>query len=335
MNGEVIKGVIDFKIEGKRLTLFKLKKNKSVILPQILEQHQILPLTKLNTQSNTTLLFKPFSGGKFHHKLIIQYPKTKKGLPVVYTGSFHISTNAILRNSENIIGVESESLADEHLASILLNSGLGEEPKVWKFITKHPRLLKQKKAEDSRVLKAARKLLQKCTIKMDRYFDRLTRIKDDMLEAASYFEHQDTINKYFTYYIDKFEAGKGEKKLEAIENLNKAIFSEPEDEFRDTPPIYPIYIGYLNKKWKSIQNKINDIEELPDFETMELVEWLEDMAVWIESAKEEAIAEDVSIKEEIKSIERIYMALKDMYEYEITFARLDELYGILDILSKN
>ncbi len=90
---------------------------------------------RINMPANHILLFRPFTGYKFHHKLILQYLKTEE--PIVYTGSFHISSNAVNNNSETIIGIQSQDLANEILSSLLLNSGLGEKPEIWNFIIQH------------------------------------------------------------------------------------------------------------------------------------------------------------------------------------------------------
>ena len=124
-------------------------------------------------------MFKPFSGGKFHHKLIISYPTEDE--PIIYTGSFHISKSSIKKNSEDIIGIRSAELADQYLADILENSGLGEIPDIWKFIFRYP-VLKQKPPENmplmihqpvqhsmssiperSEVVKVARKIQTNCS----------------------------------------------------------------------------------------------------------------------------------------------------------------------------
>lgn len=76
--------------------------------------------------------FKPYTQSKFHHKAIIQYLKNDED-PILYTGSFNLSVNAIKNNSENIIGVRSKTLVEDYLCSLLWNSNLADQEKIWQF----------------------------------------------------------------------------------------------------------------------------------------------------------------------------------------------------------
>lgn len=86
----------------------------------------------LEEQKNIYFInFKPYTQGKFHHKAIIQYLKDEE--PILYSGSFHFSSNAIKNNSENIIGVRSKTLVEDYLYSLLWNSNLADHIKIWQF----------------------------------------------------------------------------------------------------------------------------------------------------------------------------------------------------------
>jgi phosphatidylserine/phosphatidylglycerophosphate/cardiolipin synthase-like enzyme len=316
LNEGLMKKEIGINLKNKTRKLIILDNNK----------HNVTSTQELRQSSaNEILLFKPFSGGKFHHKLIIQYPINDA--PIVYTGSFHISTNAIERNSENIIGIRSAGLADEYLASILLNSGLGEQPSVWRFISKHQRLretIVQSKSQESLVLKSARKLLHKCKENMNRYLDRLERIETHLQSTSSDADQQNEISKHFWSCANKFE--QGDDKLRAIEDLNDAVFKGD---------IAGIYWKDLQKKWGAIKEKLADIDELPEFREDSVEGWLEKMGTWIGNTKEEQKWEKLSIKEDLESIETIHTALNDLHEYKNTFDRLDELSDIISqILEK-
>ncbi len=123
----------------------------------------------------TPLLFTPYTGKKFHHKLVIQYPVT--GDPVVYTGSFHLSNSAIEQNSEMIIGIQSKPLAQEYLASLLWQSGLGQETKVWEFMNQHRTLF----IRDESITETARKIYALTHKQMEGYFDRFNFILTQLM----------------------------------------------------------------------------------------------------------------------------------------------------------
>jgi len=103
---------------------------KLIILDRDKNNETILPLLR-NQPRNMVEMFTPYTLGKFHHKLIIQYPY--EGEPILYTGSFHPSGNAVANNSELIIGIKSEDLPFQYLASIMEQAGLGEDLTVWQF----------------------------------------------------------------------------------------------------------------------------------------------------------------------------------------------------------
>ncbi|MBM3633518.1 MAG: hypothetical protein FJX03_07465 [Alphaproteobacteria bacterium] len=303
----------------------KSKTPKLIVLDK--NKHNAASVKGLESKDNTVLLFKPFSGGKFHHKLIIHYPK--EGSPIVYTGSFHISTNAVQRNSENIIGIRSPELADEYLASILLNSGLGEQPKVWRFIFKYEQRLRKLRVsqsfQDSRVLQTARKILQKCQKNMERYLDRLDRVETHLQMAASDHDQQLEIGKYFEHCIRQFQEGNGQDKLRAIEELKGHVFKGS---------VMQIYLTDLKEKWKEIRSKFEDVDVLPDFDGNHLEDWFEEMKVWIENTKEEQQSQKLPFKEELATIETIHIALYDLNEYEATFSRLHDLEEVLILFLK-
>jgi hypothetical protein len=317
LNEALSKEKIGENLKSKTPKLIVLDKNK----------HNAESLKGLGTKNNSVLLFKPFSGGKFHHKLIIQFPKGEQ--PIVYTGSFHISTNAVQRNSENIIGIQSETLADEYLASILLNSGLGEQPNVWKFIFDHERLRHVtvlSKPQESLVMQAARAILKKCNDNMDRYLDRLERVEAHLQMAASDHDQQLEIEKYFSHCARLFSSGDSQDKLRAIEDLKETVFKGT---------IAKIYLEDLDKNRQSIKGKFKEIDKLPKFDESHIENWLEEMNLWVENAKEDQKRENkVNFKDELDTIEKIYIALNDLYDYESTFERLNELQDHLKRILK-
>lgn len=299
----------------------KSKTPKLIVLDK--NKHNAASLKELKKENNAVMLFEPFTGGKFHHKLIIVYPI--EGPPIVLTGSFHISTNSIKRNSETIIGISSAELADEHLASILLNSGLGEQPTVWHYIFKfEDRLRKVKvgqKFQESRVLQAARISLEICRNNMGRYIDRLDRIEADLQSAATNADEQIDISKYFDHCKRQFGGESGQGKLDLIKELKGNVFSRT---------LNQIYLKAIFNQWKTIKRKYKDIDELPEYSKGKLNQWLEDVNLWLEVAREEGKVEKINIKDDIKFIEDIYNALNDLNDYEYTFATLSDLEDSLE-----
>ncbi len=208
----------------------------------------------LGSRNNKVLFFRPFTGQKFHHKLILQYFKNRD--PIVYTGSFHISTSAVKKNSETIIGIRSQELADDVLASLLLNSGLGEKPQSWRFIADNPYIAKKiaplfsaetESYRQTQLLKAAEQISLKTDINLKRYMDRLDRIRSEILTTASHADEQQEIEKYFDHYIGKFKEniGNAEAQVETIEELKTIIFTQ-----ENIYLIWEEYLMQLKKKSK-------------------------------------------------------------------------------------
>lgn len=273
--------------------------------------------SRLNQGSNKTLMFRPFTRKKFHHKAIIEF--LKEAVPIVFSGSFHISTNAINRNSETTIGIQSPDLADEYLSAILLNSGLGERPEIWLFAKGHA-FLRKKKVENkfvpSQMFLAAEKLLRKCQFNMNRYLDRLERIEEHLLLAASDAEQQIEIENACRHFKEQFLVGQGLQKLQVIEKLKESVFEGT---------IRKIYLQDLTKQAEIVRRKFKDLEELPVYSKEYVTEWLEKVGEWLEEAKEEYKLKKQNHKPDLESMENIHRALSDLYDYEHTFSRLETL----------
>jgi hypothetical protein len=279
----------------------------------------------LRVNDNTVILFNPFTGKKFHHKLIVRYPH--KGPPTVYTGSFHISTNAIKRNSETIIGVRSEELADEYVASLLLNSGLGERPEIWTFINDYLSILRRNvplfsEPQETKVLQAARMLYVKTQINMGRFADRLDRVRSYVVGTASNGDEQLKISGCFEHYMVCFkEEEYAEGKLKAINDLKEKIFKEEE--------IYNIWLSYLTNLRRNIKGVYKEVEKLPTYSSGHPEIWLEEMGTWFEMETKEYKEKKLKIKEDMGLIERLYRALNDLYGYKATFMQYVDLSDVL------
>lgn len=279
----------------------------------------------LKVGNNKVILFRPFTGRKFHHKLVIRYPK--KGPPTVYTGSFHISTNAIKRNSETIIGVRSEELADEYLSSLLLNSGLGDYPGIWRFIHDCPGILRRNiplfsEPQETKVLQAARMLLVKIQINMGRFADRLDRVRSDVVGTASDGDEQFKISGCFEHcMVCLKEEEYAEGKLKAINDLKEKIFKEDE--------IYNIWLSYLTNLRRNIKGVYKEVEKLPTYSSVRPEIWLEEMGAWLEMETKEYKEKKLKIKGDMDLIERLYRALNDLYAYKAKFNEYVELSDTL------
>jgi phosphatidylserine/phosphatidylglycerophosphate/cardiolipin synthase-like enzyme len=298
----------------------------------------------LQKGKNKVLLFKPFSGGKFHHKLIISYPK--EGDPIVYTGSFHLSTSSIKKNSEDIIGIRSAELADQYLANILENSGLGEIPDIWKFIFRYP-ALKQKPQknmlltshqplqhsissipERSEVVKVARKLQTICSQTMERYADRLDRVHDDLGIVAQGATTQEEIGKYFEHFQREFSHEETEQKEIALKELHEYIFEKE---------LAKIFIKSLKENSQIIENAYTFLPKFPLYKHMFIGVWLDEANEWIKWARHLQEVEDeveVDIEAQLSTIETVYAALYDLETYVTSFGKLQALYKILQQITK-
>ena len=284
--------------------------------------------------NNTVCLFKPFSGGKFHHKLVIQY--VKEQAPIIYTGSFHISANSVTNNSENIIGIKSEHLADEYLSSLLLNSGLGEEQAALSFLIKQPTLhrklaeTKRRKNEGGQhgpafsktlFFEALERLQKKCHNKMHTYLDRFERIRDVLVSVANNGDEQNIIAKLFDNISTEWKEFNEDTIQRSIFEVKKSVFEGD---------IRPFYINKLKEEWDKIHSKDEDINDLPNYVEGKHESWLKEMNEWIkhiEHIKQLGII-DGNIREEVLFIENVYIALNDLNNYEAAFDKLVELNSI-------
>ena len=258
----------------------------------------------LKERSNKALLFQLHTGGKFHHKLVLQYPYARE--PVVYTGSFHPSTNAIKNNSENIIGIRSKELADGYLASILWQSGLGNVPEVWSFLEKFPEELGFKE-KGSRLGNTITKLRNRAFYNIHRFWINTLPIIDYFSEALSpLFEKNligediDLLREEIEGNIQSFKQGYlTEEQLKGLEeiaaSLNKMVF-------------LPIWIEKLRVDTKYLLKKLPiriDYYNWPfhhlSFKKTSLFNWQlhNNIAVWdldVERMKE--VMEEMKIKGE-------------------------------------
>lgn len=291
---------------------------------------------------NKVLLFKPFSGGKFHHKLIISYPKD--GEPIVYTGSFHISMSSVKKNSEDIIGIRSAELADQYLADILENSGLGEIPDIWKFIYPYSRL--KQKAQTipilthqakhhstestfvkSEVSKVARKIQVNCTQNMRRYANRLDRVHDDLGIVAQGADTQLEIAKYFEHFQREFSKEDPLEKLSALEELHQYIFEKE---------LAKIFLKSLKENSHIIEEVYPFMPKFPLYKHMYVGAWLDEANEWIKWARhlQEVRDEEADIEDPLSTIETVYAALYDLETYVTSFGRLHSLYEVLQQITK-
>lgn len=283
---------------------------------------------------NSVLFFRPFTGHKFHHKLILQY--LKKRDPIVYTGSFHISTSAIKRNSETIIGIQSQGLADEILSSLLVNSGLGKRSEIWAFITEHNPIFKkvpsldfseeQLQREKSQLLRAAEQLSLETAINIERYEDRLDRIYTEIYATASDADNQEEIGKYFNRYLEEFRENKEdvEIRVQSINDLREAIFTEKS--------IYSVWTNYLSKLKKEIKSKDKDlVYSFPKYAPSNYGNWLVEMKEWLQDSIKENKNNKMQIGEELDFIKSLYYALEDLDGY---VSEIDYLADLSIELSK-
>jgi hypothetical protein len=299
----------------------KNKKTNNEILLSTHEKEEGIEKTK--SLYNEVLFCRPFTEQKFHHKLILQY--LKQGEPIIYSGSFHISSSAITNNSETIIGIQSQGLADEILASLLLNSGLGEKAEIWKFIAKHL-LIKNPTSSQSQknLLHAAHQLLLKTHKNKMRYMDRFEKICEELLEAASDADEQDLIRNHFAPLMEAFKTGSHyEIQFKEIENIIETVFKDHH--------IYPIWSEYINKLHQEILHKKGEDLKNSDFPIYSPPphllrhRWLKDLKEWLTWEIEWNKNADYNIKEELDAIKKLYYALYDLNEYEESFNKLNEL----------
>lgn len=288
------------------------------------------------SKNNSVLFFRPFTGHKFHHKLILQYLKKKD--PIIYTGSFHISTSAVKKNSEMIIGIQSQGLADEILASLLTNSGLGKKPEVWAFIAENNDIFKkvpsfsldfseeQPQQAKTQLLKAAEQLKVETTINLDRYEDRLDRIYTEILATTSNASEQRKIGKYFSKYLGQFRESKedGEMCVQAINGLKEAIFTKES--------IYSVWAKYLLELEKEIKSKDkdDDMPTFPEYNPSSYDKWLVEMKGWLQDAIKENKNNKIKIEKELDSIQSLYYALKDLEDYVSNLDHLATLKAKLE-----
>ncbi|MBL9029364.1 MAG: hypothetical protein JNK42_02700 [Caedimonas sp.] len=148
--------------------------------------------------------FRPYTRGKFHHKTIIQYPL--EGEPILYTGSFNFSENAILNNSENIIGVRSKELVEDYLCSLLWNSDLADHQKIWVFFNqKISRHLFKLDDESSKIYSLASNVLSRCKNNITKYNFRVDSFIDRLIASLTYTTVSEKNKKKLQDYKDLFK----------------------------------------------------------------------------------------------------------------------------------
>ncbi|HXF90398.1 MAG TPA: hypothetical protein VNJ29_00545, partial [Candidatus Nitrosotenuis sp.] len=268
------------------------------------EANKIMAQT-LKTLNNTILLYRPYTGKKFHHKLVIQYPT--QGEFLILTGSFNLSTNAIKNNSETIIGIRSFDLADEYLATLFLNSGLGEQPSVWEVLREWKEHIG---IHDTRLYQVAERLLKKCQNNMNRYDDVLERIEQHIVHTIPTNDTTLAIEKQFAEVRKIFKEEASSEILQTLENLIDYIFNES--------TIIPLYAKNLEETLTIIRNRykekkyINEVPHLEKSPSQEITNnWLKAIKTWIKNFPQE-----FQNAENIASLKRehidFYNALKDL-----------------------
>ena len=316
---------------------------KLIILDRDKNNETILPLLRKQSK-NMVGMFTPYTLGKFHHKLIIQYPY--EGEPILYTGSFHPSESAVANNSELIIGIKSAELPFQYLASIMEQSGLIEDLTVWQFFRKlaNPELILDNQTMKAVIDKTYGRILHKMNAYLEKYqriFDNLSSINRELpienleMQFAN-FDHLST-----------------DDQLEQLYEWNKLI---------NTSVFKPYYQSILKEKLKNLA-KVLEIPPLA--EDAYWTRYLMNMGEWIIQAKEqlkktrkglmslkakpekgeqadegeeEAESEEETafskedfkkIYSEIIEIEMLYLLLKDAHSYPEEFKEMRQLTKVL------
>jgi len=316
---------------------------KLIILDRDRNNESILPLLRKQPK-NMVGMFTPYTLGKFHHKLIIQY--LYEGDPILYTGSFHPSESAVANNSELIIGIKSVELPFQYLASIMEQSGLIEDLTVWQFFRKlaNPELILANQTMKAVIDKTYGRILHKMNAYLEKYqriFDNLSSINRELpienleMQFAN-FDHLST-----------------DDQLEQLYEWNKLI---------NTSVFKPYYQSILKEKLKNLA-KVLEIPPLA--EDAYWTRYLMNMGEWIIQAKEqlkktrkglmslkakpekgeqadegeeEAESEEETafskedfkkIYSEIIEIEMLYLLLKDAHSYPEEFKEMRQLTKVL------
>jgi len=311
---------------------------KLIILDRDKNNETILPLLRRQPK-NMVGMFTPYTLGKFHHKLIIQYPY--EGEPILYTGSFHPSESAVANNSELIIGIKSAELPFQSLASIMEQSGLGEDLTVWQFLNLPEASFI---LENDRIKAVIDKAYARALYKMDAYLEKYQRIFDN-LSSINRELPIETLEVQFA----NFDLLSTDDQLEQLYEWNKFI---------NTSVFKPYYQSVLKEKLKNL-TKVLGIPPLA--EDAYWTRYLINMGEWVTQAKEllkkikkglvplkgqfeksqqedegeeEAEPEEETtfskedfkkIHSEIGEIEMLYLLLKDAHNYPEEFKEIRQL----------
>lgn len=280
----------------------KAKLNNASTVQQLIEHPADFPAV-------TPLLFTPYTGKKFHHKLVIQYPAT--GDPVVYTGSFHLSNSAIEQNSETIIGIQSKPLAQEYLASLLWQSGLGQETKVWKFINLHSALF----MSDQPLTKTASKIYALTQKQMEGYFDRVTFMLENLLSSSSLQDIKSALkghNEQITQ--DAWQKSNAQERLKLLQDVKKTVFDKLSD-----------ISNSLADSVKSLTGCSEIQQPFPAYTPPQNVpEWIHSVEQWVSKCAEPAKPSKQS-KETIQAVNSLMSHLKNACYYPDSFVNLVNL----------
>ncbi|WP_032112983.1 phospholipase D-like domain-containing protein [Candidatus Paracaedibacter symbiosus] len=270
-----------------------------------------------NISHSASLLFTPYTKGKFHHKLIIQYPE--EGNPVVYTGSFHPSTNAIKNNSELIIGIESEALASQYLSHILYQSGLGNQRTVWGFMyEKLPELF----SPEGEITKIAQKINNRLHHNIQGYPERFYSI----LEKFPLKETKGNLQNKIEEEANKFGQLDNREKYNLLSFWAQDIFA-----LLNTEPYRNVFFSKQQMVGRFLKVNQIGLSSTPE-------EFITKLGVWINEAKEKLekyISEGnidhlTEIKDNLSEIESIYVCLYYAFNYVDDFKSLAMLHDTLD-----
>gem|GEM_PF-2789941 len=220
---------------------------------------------------HNAFLFKPYTGGKFHHKLIIQYPS--EGSPVIFTGSFHISNGAIDNNSETIIGICSEELSQEYLASIFWHSGLGNKVEAWKF-REHLKFLLNK---NTLIWNAAQKIYTANMLSIEGYYDRVSFVLSNLLSMQFLKVDMKKLKENEEKFQKDYKTLDNEGKYKLLSGLRECVFFN---------------IGEIASSLVAHSKPLTSLQQSPDFpkklpsSLKEAKQWLEEVKEWLDAANE-------------------------------------------------
>ena len=259
------------------------KTPKLIVLDDSVETGKKTKLTnaesikKLKTQkANRPVIFKPFTGGKFHHKLILQY--LENGQHVFYTGSYHPSNAASANNSEMIIGIATRDVTQTYLLPILKQSGLYEIGQVWKFLGQYPIQFSclDPLAKQTQIIKYK---------EMNRFIDRYQNYYHNLKEALSFSKPstkyvQDINRKLLKEKIKDFKEKVTEEKLTVLKDIESETFA---------PSLKISVIDQLNEICSPF--KVNespafeeyDNQSITSLKNQDFISMLEDIASWLQT----------------------------------------------------